>query len=84
MSEVKATIKRKFTGEVVSVSMDKTIAVRVDSVQKHPVYNKMMKRSKKFLVHDEAGKSKLGQVVEFVECRPISRHKRWRLVNKVK
>ena len=84
MSEQKATIKRVFTGEVVSTAMAKTIAVRVDSDKRHPAYNKLIKRSQKFLVHDENGQIKVGDVVEFVECRPMSRCKRWRVVKKVK
>ena len=75
---------RKFEGKVVSVSMNKTIAVRVDAMKLHEKYKKYYKVSKKYLVHDEKGQTKLGDVVRFVECRPISKNKKWRLVEVVK
>ncbi len=71
---------RRFRGTVVSNAMNKTIVVRVDGVKRHPKYLKNYRVSKKFHVHDEAGKVKPGEMVEFVECRPLSKTKRWRLV----
>ena len=72
--------KRKFEGQVVSVKMNKTIVVKVDTMKFHPKYNKSYKVSKKYPVHDENGVAKFGDAVTFVETRPISKTKRWRLV----
>lgn len=72
--------KRKFEGQVVSVKMNKTVLVRVDTMKLHPKYNKSYKVSKKYPVHDEKGEAKLGDKAVFVETRPISKTKRWRLV----
>jgi small subunit ribosomal protein S17 len=77
-------IFRKFTGLVVSDKMDKTIVVRVDRTKLHPVYKKRFQLSKKFKVHDAKNEYKIGDVVEFVECRPLSKDKRWQVVKKVK
>jgi small subunit ribosomal protein S17 len=60
--------------------MDKTIVVRVDSVKAHPRYQKVIRRSRKFHAHDERGEAKPGDVVRIVETRPLSKTKRWRLV----
>lgn len=72
---------RRFTGTVVKVSAAKTIAVEVNRVVTDPKYRKQYKRTTKYLVHDEAGTAKVGEEVMFVECRPISKLKRWRLVS---
>jgi small subunit ribosomal protein S17 len=72
--------KRIFSGEVVSTAMNKTIVVRVDSVKTHPKYGKQYTRSKKYHVHDEKGVSVVGTVVNFIECRPLSKTKRWRIL----
>lgn len=74
------THTRRFRGTVVSNAMQKTIVVRVDGHKRHPKYNKTYRVSQKFHVHDEKGAAKTGDVVEFVECRPLSKTKRWRLV----
>lgn len=71
---------RKFEGEVVSTSMNKTIIVRVDAMVLHSKYNKNYKVSKRYPVHDEKGVAKIGDTVAFEECRPISKTKKWRLV----
>ncbi len=71
--------KRKLRGTVVSTKMDKTVVVRVDQVRTHPVYQKKYTVSRRFKVHDETNQSKVGDVVDFVECRPLSKQKRWRL-----
>jgi small subunit ribosomal protein S17 len=81
-AEVKKTIKRKFNGIVVSDKMDKTIVVRVDSSIIHPKYKKRIKVSKKFKVHDEKNQYKEDDKVSFVECRPISKDKKWRVIYK--
>ncbi|OGF30403.1 30S ribosomal protein S17 [Candidatus Falkowbacteria bacterium RIFOXYD2_FULL_35_9] len=81
---MKDKIFRRLTGEVVSVAMDKTAVVRVDSVKTHKVYGKKIKSNQKYKIHDEKNELKEGDVVVFEECRPMSKDKRWRLVNKVK
>ncbi|MBS1271898.1 MAG: 30S ribosomal protein S17 [Candidatus Marinimicrobia bacterium] len=67
-------------GTVVSNKMDKSIMVRVDRKVKHPLYKKYITRSSKFVAHDERNKCQHGDKVKIVETRPISRRKRWRLV----
>ncbi len=78
--EQKVAHKRIFSGEVVSTAMNKTIVVRVDSVKTHPKYGKQYTRSKKYHVHDEKGSSVVGTTVNFIECRPLSKTKRWRIL----
>jgi small subunit ribosomal protein S17 len=73
---------RTFTGVVVSDKMAKTVVVRVDRTVMHPKYKKRYVRSAKYKVHDENKTAKVGDVVTFTECRPLSRDKRWRLVKK--
>lgn len=80
MTSAPAKHVRRFRGTVVSNAMQKTIVVRVDGHKRHPKYNKSYRVSEKFHVHDETGVAKPGDVVEFVECRPLSKTKRWRLV----
>ena len=72
-------IKRTFRGVVVSASMDKTIVVKVDQVKVHPRYHKRFTVSKKFKVHDEKNSAKVGDLVTFRECRPLSKDKRCKL-----
>lgn len=72
--------KRTFTGVVVSDKMAKTIVVQVDRTVVHPKYGKRYLRSEKYKVHDEKNAHKVGEHVTFVECRPLSRDKRWRVV----
>lgn len=76
--------RKERIGTVVSDKMEKTIVVRVDSLAKHPGYSKILHRSKKFKVHDEEKKAKMGDKVKIVETRPISKDKRWRLVEVLK
>lgn len=71
--------RRTQTGIVVSDKMDKTVVVRVDRLVKHPQYNKYIKRSVKYKVHDESNSCKAGDKVQIVECRPLSKDKRWAL-----
>jgi len=73
--------KRKVvTGKVVSDKMDKTIAVRVDRLVKHPLYGKYVKRWTVYKAHDEQNDAREGDTVEIMETRPLSKSKRWRLV----
>jgi len=76
--------RKERIGTVVSDKMEKTIVVRVDSLAKHPGYNKILNNTKKFKVHDEEKKAKTGDKVKIVETRPISKDKRWRLVEVLK
>lgn len=78
----KPVIKKKFKGEVVSDKLDKTIVVRVDRFKIHPHYGKQYRVSKKYKVHDEKNQFKVGEVVEFKECRPLSRGKRWQVISR--
>jgi len=71
--------RRTQVGVVVSDKMDKTVVVRVDRLIKHPVYNKYIKRSVKYKVHDENNSCKIGDRVQIIECRPLSKDKRWNL-----
>lgn len=66
-------------GVVVSNKMDKTIVVKVDRLVKHQLYNKYIKRSAKYKVHDEMNSCKTGDRVQIIECRPLSKDKRWSL-----
>jgi len=78
--EKKETISRKFDGIVVSDKSDKTIVVKVETVKVHPKYRKRYTVSRKYKVHDEKNEFKVGDKVVFVECRPLSRDKRWRVI----
>ncbi len=71
---------RKFSGVVVSAKSDKTIVVEVKSVKVHPKYRKRYTVSSRYKVHDEKNEHKEGELVHFVECRPMSKDKRWRVV----
>lgn len=76
--EVGQKVKR--VGVVVSDKMEKTIVVKVERQFAHPLYKRTVKRSKKFLAHDEEGLAGIGDRVEIIESRPMSRRKRWTLV----
>ena len=73
-------LARTLTGTVVSNKMDKTISVQVDRLIKHPTYGKYVRRRTKLLAHDEKNECREGDMVAIAECRPLSRHKSWRLV----
>jgi len=66
-------------GVVVSDKMDKTVVVRVQNLKLHPRYQKFIKRSKNFKAHDEANECRMGDTVEIIETRPLSKDKRWRV-----
>jgi small subunit ribosomal protein S17 len=68
------------TGVVVSDAMDKTVLVRIDRQVRHPLYGKTVRRSSKLAAHDEANDAHVGDTVRVVETRPLSKSKRWRLV----
>lgn len=71
---------RTLTGRVVSNKMQKTIAVEIERLVKHPAYGKYIRRTTKLLAHDENGSSQEGDLVTITPCRPMSRHKSWRLL----
>ena len=75
-----AIIKKKFNGVVVNDSSDKTVVIRVERVKIHPKYKKRYTVSKKYKVHDEENKYNVNDKVTFVECRPISKDKKWRVL----
>ena len=73
-------LRKTRTGKVVSDKMDKTIVVAVEEHVKHPLYNKIVKRTYKLKAHDENNECKVGDTVKVMETRPLSKDKRWRLV----
>lgn len=79
MSEERKPHKNQKVGEVVSTKMDKTIVVEVTRRVSHPLYRRIVSHKKKFLAHDEDGKAHVGDRVRIVECRPLSKRKRWML-----
>lgn len=79
-SAEKPVALRTISGRVVSNKMDKTITVLVERVVKHPVYGKYIKRSTKIMAHDELNQCQEGDVVSITSCRPLSKHKTFKLV----
>lgn len=71
--------RRTRVGIVASDKMDKSVTVRVDRTVQHPMYKKYIRRSTKFMAHDEANDCRVGDTVEIVESRPLSSRKRWRV-----
>ena len=71
---------RTLTGRVVSNKMQKTIAVEIERLEKHPMYGKYIRRTTKLLAHDEKSESREGDTVTISPCRPLSRRKSWQLV----
>jgi small subunit ribosomal protein S17 len=68
------------TGVVVSDRMDKTVIVRIESQKRHPLYGKSVRRSSRLAAHDEANEAHVGDLVRVMETRPLSKSKRWRVV----
>lgn len=82
MTETTERGKRKvMTGTVVSDKMQKTIVVSIERLVKHATYGKYVRRRNKFKVHDEKNEAKVGDIVRFMETRPVSKDKRWRLLD---
>ena len=73
-------LRKTMVGNVVSDKMDKTIVVAVETRVKHPIYKKTVKRTYKLKAHDEENSCKIGDTVKVMETRPLSKDKRWRLV----
>lgn len=80
MAENERKQRKVRVGKVVSDKMDKTIVVAVEERVMHPLYGKTVRRTKKFKAHDENNEAKIGDIVRIMETRPISKEKRWRLV----
>jgi small subunit ribosomal protein S17 len=78
--KVTRNLRKTRVGEVVGDKMDKTIVVKVKDNVRHPLYKKTVKRSIKFKAHDEENTCNIGDMVEIMETRPLSKEKRWRLV----
>jgi small subunit ribosomal protein S17 len=81
MSDEKRNLRKTRTGVVVSDKMDKTIVVLIKRKTKHPLYGKIINRSKKLKAHDEENVCGIGDKVEIMETKPISKDKHWRLVS---
>jgi small subunit ribosomal protein S17 len=73
--------KRELVGRVVSDKMDKTVVVAVQSLRRHRLYQRTVRRTKKFMAHNEANQARQGDLVRIQESRPISRHKHWRVAS---
>jgi small subunit ribosomal protein S17 len=69
--------RRRLRGVVVSDKMEKTVVVEVETVQRHPLYGKIVRSFKRYMAHNEDNKAKTGDFVQIVETRPLSKHKRW-------
>src|ERR1700733_8787278 len=76
--------KNEKVGEVVSTKMQKTIIVQVSRRVPHPLYRRIVMKHKKFYAHDEDGKARVGDVVRIIECRPMSKLKRWALADVIR
>ena len=74
------TVKRSFVGIVTSDKMDKTVVVSIKDRVKHPLYNKIVDKSVKYKAHDENNECGVGDKVQIMECRPLSKDKNWRVV----
>ena len=72
--------KKVYTGKVISDKMDKTVVVAVERLTRHPMYKKTIKKIAKFKAHDEENKYKAGDKVSIIESRPLSKDKRWRVL----
>jgi len=72
--------RKNITGKVVKNKMEKSIVVTVERRVKHPIYGKFVKKTSKFMAHDEKNEAGVGDVVQLMETRPLSKNKRWRLV----
>jgi len=76
-------LRKQRIGIVISNKMEKTISVSVQRKLRHPIYGKFVKKSKKFIAHDEKNECNIGDTVRIMETRPISKLKRWRLIEVV-
>jgi len=84
MSETVTRRRAKKVGVVTSDKMDKSVVVRVDRIVRHKTYKRYVKRSARFMAHDETNRCQIGDTVEIIESRPISGNKRWRVFRVVR
>ena len=80
MEEVKRNLRKERIGVVVSNKMDKSIVVEIERREKHPIYGKFIKKTNRFMAHDEKNECNIGDTVRIMETRPMSKRKCWRLV----
>ena len=78
--ELKRNLRKERIGVVVSNKMDKSIVVKIDRREKHPIYGKFIKKTDRFMAHDEKNECNIGDTVRIMETRPMSKNKCWRLV----
>lgn len=81
MAQTDRAQRRERTGKVVSDRMDKTISVAVDRQIKHPIYGKFITKTTKYMAHDENNDANIGDVVQIMSTRPLSKRKTWRLID---
>ena len=79
-NSTRTTNRKEMIGKVVSAKMEKSIIVQVERRMKHPIYGKTIRRSNKYIAHDEKNECGVGDLVQLMETRPLSKNKRWRLV----
>jgi small subunit ribosomal protein S17 len=84
MTEKRRGRRTRRTGTVVSDKMDKSVVVRVDRIIRHPLYKRYVRRSARFMAHDEMNACKVGDTVEIIEARPLSTRKRWRVLRVIR
>ena len=84
MTETTRAFRKTRIGQVVSDKMDKTIVVAIEDSVQHKLYKKIVKRTYKLKAHDEKNEAGIGDTVKVMECRPLSKDKRWRLVEIIK
>lgn len=80
MEEIKRKLRKERVGRVVSDKMEKSCVITVERKVKHPMYGKFMKKTSKLMVHDEDNQCGIGDTIRVMETRPLSKNKRWRLV----
>ena len=80
MEEIKRNLRKERIGVVVSNKMDKSIVVEIERREKHPIYGKFIKKTNRFMAHDEKNECNIGDTVRIMETRPMSKSKCWRLV----
>lgn len=78
--ETERNLRKERVGKVVSNKMTKSITIAIDRKVKHPIYGKFMNKTTRFMVHDEKNEAGIGDTVRVMETRPLSKSKRWRLV----
>jgi small subunit ribosomal protein S17 len=80
MEEIKRNLRKERVGRVVTNKMDKSCVITVERKVKHPMYGKFMKKTSKLMVHDETNQCGVGDTIRVMETRPLSKNKRWRLI----